>query len=80
MSPATRQKSLQLLGQQQTGSAVRPDSIKHEGRTDLIAFITENDVVTVTRLGGQLVQNLGVDDLSGKPTCLEWDRGGVYAT
>lgn len=67
---------LPTLAEQHLTEVVRPNDLKYDGRTDLIAVITEAGIVVVYRLGGQNAFHIEADDLSGQPTCLSWARKG----
>ncbi|TKX19084.1 putative anaphase-promoting complex, cyclosome, subunit 4 [Elsinoe australis] len=67
---------LPTLAEQHLTEVIRPNDLKYDGRTDLIAVITEAGIVVVYRLGGQNAFHIEADDLSGQPTCLSWARKG----
>ena len=76
MSHTTSNAKLRVLGEHRVASPIRPEAFKHDNRTDLTAYISETNEICIYRLGGQLINHLESDDLSGAPTCLEWTRMG----
>ncbi|PNS15215.1 Anaphase-promoting complex subunit 4 [Sphaceloma murrayae] len=67
---------LPLLGEQHLAQVVQSRLLQYDGRTDLTAVVSDDNAVSVYRLGGQRNIHIEVEDLSGKPACLSWARNG----